>query len=395
MNINTFRTWLSRYGLAFFFVMAGGLLLYLASRPSPPSSPQPTYTPEPIIPTQRPATLPTAATNKPTVPTIPAVRATAVVPPPNIPITNIPPTQRFGVAVPESKYFQLAQQAGLQFGSYLNWWPALDLEEDGQPPLYWRMVRLQEDGLRNTTWAELAELVPAHPGSFWMVGNEMDVRWQDNVTPPQYAAHYHEVYTFIKDIDPTAKVGLGGVSQPTPLRLAYLDLVLETYRATHGRPLPTDFWNVHTFILREEAESWGVGIPPGMDGQAELGILYELDAHTNPEIFAQNLINFRVWMAERGYQNRPLVVTEYGILMPPDFGYPPEVVAAFLEDTLDFFTTAQHPTIGYPADDNRLVQWWFWYGIHENDSRYATGNLYDDETGKLTPAGILFSQYPR
>ena len=53
-----------------------------------------------------------------------------------------------------------------------------------------------------------------------MIGNEPDVRWQDNVTPERYAEIYHDIYTFIKERDPGAQVVIGGVAQSTPLRRA-------------------------------------------------------------------------------------------------------------------------------------------------------------------------------
>ena len=40
--------------------------------------------------------------------------------------------------------------------------------------------------------------------------------------------------------------------------------------------------------------------------------------------FQQNIIDFRAWMAERGYGDKPLMVSEYGILMPAEYGFPPE-----------------------------------------------------------------------
>ena len=70
-----------------------------------------------------------------------------------------------------------------------------------------------------------------------------------------------------------------------------------------------------------------------------------------------------------------LAVTEFGILHPSDYGFPPEVVAEFMVDTFDFFMTAANDT-GYPADDYRLVQWWFWYSVFDSGD-FPTGNLYD------------------
>ena len=358
--------------------------------------PTPTATPEQIVPTRTPVGTAASALVTPppvfeaAVPTPPA-GLPLVVPPAHNPIGAITAAQRWGATFPEGAYAQTVAELGLGFGSYLNW--HADLETEGTEAMYWRMVRVGEEGLANDTWESLTELAQTNPGSFWLVGNEMDVKWQDNVTAEQYAAIYHEVYTHLKAADPTAYVGIGGISQPTPLRMAYLDSILLSYSTSHGTPLPTDFWNVHAFILPEEEDSWGVDIPPGMS--AVRGEQYGLDEHDNLAIFAQNIIAFREWMAARGYRERPLVVTEYGILMPPDYGFEPERVAQFLAGTLDFFTTAADPTLGYPADDNKLVQWWFWYAVYDTADRYPAGNLYNPTTGQLTQVGEVWARYER
>jgi hypothetical protein len=332
-----------------------------------------------ISPTETAVPLALTPSPSPPSPTAPAVAQ-------SVPIGAIPNWQRFGVTVPQGRLAD-AEAAGLRFGSFLDWWPG-----NSSSANYWPMIRVSEQGLRNTSWEQLDSLVPTRPGSYWLVGNEMDVKWQDNVTPERYAEIYHDVYTFLKERDPSAKVVIGGVSQPTPLRRAYLDRVLNAYQSKYGVKMPIDVWNVHGFILREEAGSWGVDIPPGMSGAG--GMLYEIDDHTNIEIFKENLIAFRQWMAERGYGDKPLVITEYGILMPVDYGFGPEETATFLRQTLDFMTTAVGST-GYAPDNGRLVQWWFWYGVWENETRYPAGNLYDVNSNGLTPAGRVFSDYPR
>jgi hypothetical protein len=150
-------------------------------------------------------------------------------------------------------------------------------------------------------------------------------------------------------------------------------------------------WNVHAFILREERGSWGVDIPPGLpDAHGEL---YEIDDGDNMEIFSQQIVDFRRWMAQRGYRDRPLIVSEYGILMPADYGFPPERVSAFLIATFDFFLTATDPALGYPADGNRLVQLWCWYALDASEKRYPTGNLFDPQTGEMTAVGEGWMKY--
>jgi hypothetical protein len=96
-------------------------------------------------------------------------------------------------------------------------------------------------------------------------------------------------------------------------------------------------------------------------------------------------------MKEQGQQDKPLIVTEYGIVMPSDYGFPPERVEAFMLNTFEFFRTAADPALGYPADGYRLVQRWCWFSLA--DARYPTGNLVDLHTGELTPLGVAFGQY--
>jgi len=270
-------------------------------------------------------------------------------------------------------------------GWYLNW------QVDPQPApgaRFAQMVRVRENGFYPAL--EMIRLAAqANPGSLWLIGNEPDVKWQDNVTPERYAAVYGELHEAIKAADPTAQVAIGGVSQPTPLRMAYLDRVLAAYRAQFGAEIPVDVWNVHAFILREERDSWGVEIPPGMD--VAQGQLYEIVDHNNMAIFRRQIIDFRRWMAQRGLRDKPLIVTEYGILMPASYGFPPDVVSNFLVSTFDYFLTARDPELGYPADDNRLVQAFMWFSTAYNV--YPTANLFDPATRNVTPVGKAFKAY--
>lgn len=249
------------------------------------------------------------------------------------------------------------------------------------------MVRLTGSSFRPDE-AELRVVAQENPGSLWFVGNEPDVIWQDNATSTEYANVYHDVYTILKSVDPTSRVAIGGVSQPTPLRLQYLEAILDEYGRQYGEKMPVDVWNVHNFVLREERGSWGVDIPPGLS--EDQGRLYAVEDNDNMEIFRQQIIDFRRWMAERGYQNRPLIVSEYGIPMPADYGFPPARVIEFIDDSFHFFFTTTDPTTGYPSDGYRLVQRWCWYSVA--DINYPTGNLFDVETRDRTAVGDGFQQ---
>jgi len=355
--------------------------------------PQPDPTARPIETRNASETAQSGGTRTRDLPDLPS--ATATLPPsvmPTIPPSQIPLTSseldRFGVTIARmNPDAEAAFALGLPFGSALNWNVMRDPPE--VPAEFWQLIRVGEEGIRGTDWDIIAEVLAAYPGSFWVVGNEPDVQWQDNVTPERYAEIYHEVYTFIKQLDPSAIVVIGGVAQPTPLRRAYLDVVLDTYQSMYGEPMPIDVWNVHAFILREEEDGWGVGIPPGLAG--EEGILYEIEDHDDVQILAQNIRDFREWMADRGYGDRPLVISEYGILMPEDYGFPPERVSAFLEATFDLFGEMVGEN-GDAQDGDRLVQWWFWYSVYD-DLLYPTGNLWDEETGQLTEVGQTWTRY--
>ena len=119
--------------------------------------------------------------------------------------------------------------------------------------------------------------------------------------------------------------------------------------------------------------------------------MYELDDHDDLEVFKAQIINFRQWLADRGQRDKPLIISEFGILMPEDYGFGPERVQRFLYGTYEFMLTATDEQIGYPADDNRLVQRWAWYSL--SDRRYSTGNFIDFATGDLTSLGQAHQKF--
>jgi len=251
---------------------------------------------------------------------------------------------------------------------------------------HWLMVRVAPDCTRPTP-DEAARLAKERPGQTWIIGNEPDVIWQDNLTPEAYAAAYHAFYTAIKRADPSAQIAVAGIAQPTPLRLAYLDRVLETYQRTYGQAMPVDDWTVHNFVLREERGSWGAEIPPGLD-EVTSGQLTEVTDHARLDLFEAQLRTFREWMAQRGYRDTPLALTEFGILMPAEYGFPPEAVAAYLLATMDLLSNLEDPATGYPPDGNHLVQRWAWFSL--SDPLFPASDLADLPGGQLTEVGRAY-----
>ena len=244
-------------------------------------------------------------------------------------------------------------------------------------------------GVPASDLATLGEVAASNPGKLWLVGNEPDVIWQLNATPEEYADLYHNVYQALKEADPTCQVAIGGISQVTPLRLRYLDEIMAVYERSYGEPMPVDVWNIHLAILREERGTWGVDIPPGMPDDA--GMLYEIEDNGDVELLKGQVVAFRRWMAERGLRNKPLIVTEFSILMPPEYGFPVQRVQSFMLEAFDFFMTASDEDLGYSPDGDRLVQRWAWYSAA--DTIYATGNLFDPDTGQITALGETFAVY--
>lgn len=274
-------------------------------------------------------------------------------------------------------------------GWFVNW-------RTGEPtyhqPDYWQMVRLSPGDLPGEgrpPAAEAARLAARWPGRVWIIGNEPDNIWQDNITAEQYAHQYSAYYAAIKQADPSALLAVAGVSQGTPLRTAYLDRVLAEYERSDGGLMPVDWWTLHGYVLREERGSWGVDIPPGFDGDA--GLLIDTGQHGDLALFDQGIREFRAWMAQRGYRDRPLALTEFGILLPAEFGYTPDVVSRYLTDTFAYLETAADPLTGYPADQNRLVQRWAWFSL--SDPIFPVADLADLNSGRLTAAGHAFRAY--
>jgi hypothetical protein len=120
-------------------------------------------------------------------------------------------------------------------------------------------------------------------------------------------------------------------------------------------------------------------------------------------IFQQRLIDFRGWMRDHGYRDKPLYITEYGELFPyppytqggayvDEFGVPitEQRVAAFMTATFDILRTLTDTNVGYPADANRLVQRWLWYSVH--DTSFG-GPLFDPTTTQRRPLGDIFYTY--
>jgi hypothetical protein len=281
----------------------------------------------------------------------------------------------------------------------LGWYVDYDLPGTPHPPGmdYAAVIAPTQTGVNSYTIGNsqprIDATLAANPGAIWLIGNEPDRRvLQTTMMPELYAQAYHDLYHDLKRKDPSVQIYAGNIVQPTPLRLEYLDKVLAAYQARFGVPMPVDGWSIHNFILNERScaafpgDCWGAEIPPGSN--ASEGMVIEVADHGRLDLFAAQIERFRGWMAANGYRDKPLLLTEYGILMPEIFGYPPAVVNDFMRRTFDYMLTATDPATGYPPDDNRLVQRFAWYATLEpsfNGALYASRSL----TNSLTPPYYL------
>jgi len=259
------------------------------------------------------------------------------------------------------------------------------------------------------TWTSLGDAIRANPGALWIAGNEPETRGQGELTPEEYADIYHDVYHFVKGIDPTAQVAIGGVVMPSPLRLQWLDRCLDHYKETYGETMPIDVWNIHMQILREKryesypgaSDNWGCGIPFGLE--EDEGRLYNIVDNCDLDIFTQLITEFCTWLNERGERGKPVIISEYGVLMPSSYlDHGDQDVIDFMVGTFDYMLHTTDRELGWAADGGRLIQRWAWFSLNvpmhydeENDWWVGfNGWLYDwQETHDFTVFGEAYRDY--
>lgn len=325
------------------------------------------------------------------------------------------PNCRFGVTVGNNfTPFDPNELSSLNAGWYVNWRTEPSL---GEPVgiEHVNLVRLQANSnsyIASPNKDDLMIEVATKPGQTWFVANEPDSIWQDTLWATIYADAYHDLYYLIKGVDPTAKVGIGAIVQPTPLRFQYLDIIWDSYQAKYDEEMPVDVWNIHSFILKEISGDhplanngdpkyavWGAFIPPGPEFEEVYeGILYDVRDMDDVNIFWQRIIDFRAWMAQRGQRNKPLVITEYGVLFPEDYLdedgllLSQERVGDFMLASFDLMLDDTDETLGYLHDDNRLVQRWAWFSVDGPAENWG-GTLFDAKTGAIRDLGKTYRDY--
>jgi hypothetical protein len=277
----------------------------------------------------------------------------------------------------------------------------------------------------------LGPVIAQNLGKLWFLGNEPDRRATDHtdVCPQQYAAAYHDFYHFVKGRDPTAQVGVAGLVQVSPGRLQYRDIVWDTYLARYGTPMPVDVWNMHIYLISETSNG-DAHIAVGTDPSLRIANSFQCGVpgsicsadHDKLDLFKQQVLSMRRWMNERGQRNKPLVLSEFGINYPYNYGgictdtvcpadppnpyycfcdtygktFHPQRVADYLRATMTYMMNAKDAGLGFPADENRLVQQWLWFSV-ETVAAGEASNLVRTSGGTpyLTAPGQALREYAR
>lgn len=231
-------------------------------------APTPVSPLEPLVPTPLPHDKGATPQVTSTTPTDAATATREPIAPP--PLLSTPYTLRWriGAGVPDGQSPLIYDWTSPRPGWYLNWTvgytESIPLTDTVTAPVQFHvpddrvagmefvpMVHVRNGDLQPPAeW--IAETARQRPGMTWLIGNEPDVRWQDNSTPEEYVEAYHEAYHAIKEADPTAQVAIGGLSQITSLRLRWLDRAWENYQELYDREMPVDVWNMHAFVLQEK-----------------------------------------------------------------------------------------------------------------------------------------------
>jgi hypothetical protein len=266
------------------------------------------------------------------------------------------------------------------------------------------------------------------PNTLWLIGNEIDRLTQDEITPDTYAAAYHDIYHWIKEVDPTAQVAISGLVEVTPLRLVYLDMIWDAYLSQFNRRMPVDVWNMHLYAIPElnaQGEPGTASIPVGVDLAQTTAVpksasdgniascgdpdIYCIAEHDDMDVFAEQVILMRQWMKSKGEQQKPLVISEYSILWVyldttgdgnPDFVrdeygnlFPPQRIATFMINSFDYLENARDPNLGYALDDNRLVQQWMWFSVHHPWWDIDNDGVRDYWDWRAAPSGSASDLY--
>jgi len=322
--------------------------------------------------------------------------------------------ERFGIAfvseVPQGQSYvhqSLSDYsvASLQVGWYSDWLFSASPAQPQDDTLEYVQLLNVRTWPPDWTAVERAVKAPVNRNAIWIIGNEPEgVYNQGNRTPAEYAHIYHEAYTNIKSWNQDAYIAIGGVIEPTPLRLRWIEETMAAYQTLYGVPMEVDVWNIHVQILQEKEGEWGAGIPAGITPNPGEAREYSLEDCASVPVFQTLVTEFRTWMWEHGQQRKRLIISEMGVLQPSDYIAADKesgdrLIEQFMVEAFDWLLNAKDETIGCPDDENRLVQRWLWFSLNgsfwdqDTNPRGFNGSLYDYQTKRPNRFGLRWIYY--
>lgn len=220
----------------------------------------------------------------------------------------------------------------------------------GHPRLYMVRARVPLD-------RGFEKVMRANPGSWWILGNEPNDPNQDNISPAEYAKLYHDFYHLAKRTDAFCRILPAGIADAD---WRWAEAFREKYREAYGCYPPVDGWNIHNYLLDPDLDPYDV------------------------KEFKRRIVAFGDWMGRIGERDKPLFLTEFGVLYgagccgrPID---PPGKVVSFMRETVSWLEGTDY------------VQYWAWFAI--NSGGRFNGDLFDAE-GKLTLFGAAYRDLMR
>jgi len=237
------------------------------------------------------------------------------------------------------KPFEVIRALGISW-SY-NWWVSPEFFDDGYE--YVPMVHKGMDLSR------VQNVARNYPGRYWLVFNEPDYYYSDNISPTDGAIFYKELRERIKQADPTAKLIVGGVFYED---LGWLTQFRNEYRRLYGVFPSVEGWHAHLYVGTQ---------------------------NYNKETWRQKITNWKTWMMNNGGLTE-FWLTEFGCLQSD------AVSLQIMRDQIPWLETEA-------SWISRYAWYAVWVPLENNPycNQCRTSLTHADDS--LTPLGQLFSTF--
>lgn len=306
-------------------------------------------------------------------------------------ISSFAKNARFGISVVRPDNYDI-DSCGASW--YLTWThvPARNTKLEFMPMIAGYTL---DKNVSDKYMSDLEQRIKTFKGDYpdhtiWMVGNEIGYYPQhDHRTPEQYAEDYHRCYTMLKKINPTYKLAVGAIILSNNIEYVtsqyvehkggyhYLKRVREAYKAKFGEEIPVDYYTATCHVVEDKS--------------------------TNYEVFKEQVIRLRKFLAEIDERDKPVIITEFGCSF---VGAEPEKIKLFMKETVEFLISSKDEKIGCTTDDNKLVQRFAWFTLHglslEEKAKYIgeaathidlNQTSLMDKNGKLNELGKMYKEY--